>query len=285
MLHWHEVAKTKSARSDFGGFADCWEGQFLGRLKVAMKTLRSHLSDDVIMRRLKREMELWCKLKHPNILRFIGCYTMADTSYMVSPWMENRYSLAYIQAQGSTRPLELLVQVAKGLRYLHHFQPRPVIHGDLKSSNIFISENGDARIADFGLSQFEHEEYDENQSSAWHNGGNPRWQAPELFEEGARRTKATDIFAFGRVMLEFITGKIPFHGLSTARVVIKVMSNTFPDRPNNDDAIARGLDDDMWLLMGECWNADWERRPLIADIFSRLQRALEGRDNDSMVLG
>jgi len=285
MLHEHEITRTmKQTPSGSGGFADCWEGIFLGKLKVAMKTPRSGLADQVSMRRLMREMKVWSRLHHPNILPFIGCCTLEGISYMISPWMENGDALDFVRKGPYSCSLELLLQVANGLQYLHEFDP-PVIHGDLKSANIFISEQGKAHIADFGLSELMIEGADDENSSAWHNGGNPRWQAPEILKEGARRTKETDVFAFGRVMLEFLTGKAPFPGLSTPQAMIKVINNEHPERPRDYDAVARGLDDGMWGLMERCWDTEPSRRPVVADLVSSLHLPLEEPRQPATVAG
>ncbi|KDQ08470.1 hypothetical protein BOTBODRAFT_37909 [Botryobasidium botryosum FD-172 SS1] len=280
----HEYEITRRARptpSCGGGFADCWEGTFLGELKVAMKTPRSALKE-VAKKRLEREIKVWRRLQHPNILPFIGCCTLEDTSYMVSPWVENGDALAYVRRSLHSCSLDLLAQVASGLQYLHEFTP-PVIHGDLKSSNILVSEQGVAFITDFGLSAVKSAQnaIDSN-SSAWHRGGHPRWQAPELLlQEDAKRTEATDVFAFGRVMLEFLTGEIPFSELNSNQVLLEVIGYKHPARPRDDDAVERGLDDGMWRLMQKCWSKDPVLRPVAADIAAYLQSRLIGRSRAS----
>ncbi|KDQ08469.1 hypothetical protein BOTBODRAFT_118615, partial [Botryobasidium botryosum FD-172 SS1] len=272
-----------------GGFADCWEGTFLGELKVAMKTPRSALRE--VAKRVSREIKVWRRLKHPNILPFIGCCTLEDTPYMVSPWVENGDALAYVRRSPRSCSLDLLAQVASGLQYLHEFKP-PVIHGDLKSSNILVSEQGVAFITDFGLSAVKSAQnaVDSN-SAAWHRGGHPRWQAPELLlQEDTRRTEATDIFAFGRVMLEvsmfpprvrFLTGEVPFSKLSSYQVLLEVIGYRHPARPRGDDAAERGLDDEMWRLMQRCWSKDPALRPAVADITTYLQSCLINRSHAS----
>jgi len=200
-------------------------------------------------------------------------------SYMISLWMENGDALTYVQKNPSASRLNLLVQAAKGLQYLHNFDP-PVIHSDLKGANIFISKTGNVYIADFGLSEHVIRDNAVEHSSAWHNGGNPRWQAPEILDaetrEDARRAIKTDIFAFGRVMLEFFTGQAPFSDIwQPTHVAQKVVRGDFPERPRDDDIIARGLDDNMWGLMIKCWDMNPSLRPTAADILSRLQSALD----------
>jgi len=272
-----EVVKSKQERSGYGGFADCWEGMFLGQHKVAMKAPRGRFEDD-IERRLAREMKVWSRLSHPNVLPFLGLFTLGPTSYMISPWMENGDALSFVKRNLDADILQLLAQVAAGLLYLHTFNPQ-VIHGDLKGPNIFISESGDACIADFGLSELKVQGQDPTYSTPWYLGGHPRWQAPEILKaetkEQARRTTETDIFAFGRVMIELLTGCVPFWYFSQdIQVAMKVIGGGLPERPCDSVVVARGLDDDMWELMLACWDVDPTQRPSARDIASRLQTAL-----------
>ncbi|KDQ09418.1 hypothetical protein BOTBODRAFT_36998 [Botryobasidium botryosum FD-172 SS1] len=253
-----------------------------------MKALRAHLKEDVMERRMKREMGVWGRLDHPNVLPFIGWHTLGPTSYMVSPWMENGDALAYVTWNPQANRLQLLVQAADGLHYLHTGIKKPVVHGDLKAANIFISSTGIARIADFGLSEYAEEEKPPRYSSEWYYAGNLRWQAPEIVnassKEEVRRTTETDNFAYGRVMLELFTGQIPFFYLSdnTLSIFELVRHGQFPERPLDKDVIAKGLDDNMWELMKRCWSVEPKQRPSAAGLLHHLKavRAPRGRLDD-----
>ncbi|KDQ14108.1 hypothetical protein BOTBODRAFT_110477 [Botryobasidium botryosum FD-172 SS1] len=276
-----EVALSESRVFNSGGFADCWQGLFLGRYKVAMKTPRGRFEEEVRTRRLEREAKVWSHLSHPNVLPFLGLCELDSTSFLVSPWMENGDALEFVQKRPDADCLQLVSAVAKGLEYLHTFEP-PVIHGDLRGPNILISEFGNAYIADFGLSELNIEGYNPNYSTPWLIAGHPRWQAPETInantKEEARRTLATDIFAFGRVMLELFTKKVPLSSIDADfAVMIMVMKGEFPERPCDEGIEDRGLSDDMWELMLECWAVDPSQRPDARSIVVRLSTALETR--------
>ncbi|KDQ07856.1 hypothetical protein BOTBODRAFT_95678, partial [Botryobasidium botryosum FD-172 SS1] len=182
-----------------------------------------------------REARVWNHLIHPNVLPFLGVCTLDSVPYLISPWMENGHALDYVKEHPNADPLRLLVEIANGVNYLHTFKPKPVIHGDLRGPNILISLSGNARIADFGLSELKVDAYDTNYSTPFVVAGHPRWKAPELVraENGAdaRRNTTTDVFAFGRVMLELFTGKIPFSDLDEAMVIVKVWGGELPQRP------------------------------------------------------
>ncbi|KDQ16384.1 hypothetical protein BOTBODRAFT_94587, partial [Botryobasidium botryosum FD-172 SS1] len=221
------------------------------------------------LQRLAREAKVWNQLSHPSVLPFLGLCILDSVPYLVSPWMENGHVLDFVQKNPNVDRLRLLAQVADGLRYLHSFQPRPVIHGDLRGPNILISSSGNACITDFGLSELKTDTYETNYSTPFITAGHPRWQAPEIVraenKEEARRNTTTDVFAFGRVSLEMFTGRVPFFDLAyDAAVITKVQSSDpFPRRPGDE---ASGLDDTIWQLMMDCWHATPTERPTATDL-------------------
>ncbi|KDQ09873.1 hypothetical protein BOTBODRAFT_116602, partial [Botryobasidium botryosum FD-172 SS1] len=238
--------------------------------------------------RLAREAKVWGCLTHPNILPFLGLHHLGSTSYLVSPWMTNGHALAFVKQNADADVPKLLAQVADGLAYLHTFHPQ-VVHGDLKGANIFISESGDACIADFGLSELKDPTQEPTYSTPWLIAGHPRWQAPELLnaetKEQIRRTTQTDVFAFGRVMLEVLcfhqsatclfTGVVPFSYIDAdMQVARKVQTGQLPDRPCDAAVVEKGFNDAMWELMLACWSTDPLQRPSA----SSLQIALKARN-------
>jgi len=210
-LNGYEV--TKLDRSWSGGFGGISEGLFLGEHRVALKYHSPSTHSPRWKRRFDRETRIWRQLRHPNVLRFIGPCVMSDTIYLVSPWMDNGGAVGFLKKSPNADCLRLLVQVAEGLDYLHASH---VVHGDLKGSNVLVSGAGDAVIADFGLADISDEEDNKYvNSTAWLVPGNLRWQAPEPISaetmEEIRRTTKTDMFAFGRLAIEFITREAPFY--------------------------------------------------------------------------
>jgi len=217
-------------------------------------------------------MEVWQGLTHPNVLPLIGSVTLESKIYMVSPWMSNGDMVGYLMRNPGVDRVKLLLEIAEGLKYLHNFEPA-VIHGDLKGTNILISENGVACLADFGLSHRSFQgDYQEN-SNEWHDGGNPRWKAPELLraatpEEG-ERTMKSDIFAFGRVIVEVFTGKVPFAYVSSNTLVsMLVAKGKQPRKP-------KGIDDRVWGLAKDCSQMESGKRPNAQNVVQRLQGASE----------
>ncbi|KDQ06680.1 hypothetical protein BOTBODRAFT_243939 [Botryobasidium botryosum FD-172 SS1] len=219
-----------------GGFGECWKGIFLGNHSVAMKCARSLVPEETAIRRTSRELEL----------------------YLVSPWMVNGDAREFVNRHPDVNRVVLILQAAKGLCYLHTCNPA-IVHGDLKAANVLISKLGEARIADFGLSRRAITGISLGYSDTWRLAGNARWQAPELLlglddEKQERRTIESDMFAFGRFMIEIYTGEIPFSNFSDFAVLVSLARGMrlLPIRPTEPEVVSRGLDDDAWKLITEC---------------------------------
>lgn len=191
---------------------------------------------------------------------------------MLSPFMKEGDLRPFLKRNPSANRAQMVLQIAYGLLYLHM---RGVIHGDLKGANILVSDTGEPRLADFGLSHRDIQESAVVNSLAFQNGGNPRWQSPELLKartsEEAERTRASDMFAFGRVIIEVYTEEVPFADvlLNTA-VMQMVMNGESPAKPTDRKIIERGLDDRMWDIAKDCSQHDPPARLDIRAAISRL---------------
>ncbi|KDQ16998.1 hypothetical protein BOTBODRAFT_30376 [Botryobasidium botryosum FD-172 SS1] len=261
-----------------GGTASCYEGMFLERHPVVLKRLDR--LDARLELRFSREVAVWKQLKHPRILDLIGLHTHGNTKYMVSPLMMYGSAREYLKPHlDSNCTLKVLLQTAQGLEYLHNHEPNVVVHGDLYSKNILVSDSGDIRIADFGLSMIMEEFFPDQYSLSWHNGGNIKWKAPECLRlidgQPAPRTTMSDIFSFGRVIVELTTLKEPFPDIPDQYEFWDHIKdgNILPPRPTDEETIARGLNDELWRLVEDCCK-DAELRPTAAEVVRRLEAML-----------
>ncbi|KDQ07606.1 hypothetical protein BOTBODRAFT_139894 [Botryobasidium botryosum FD-172 SS1] len=268
-----EVAKTGTKPFAEGGFKACWRGMFLGRQEVAMTCPRPHDSDADARRRALREINVWQDLRHPNILPFLGSYLCKSRIYMLSPLMKEGDIISYLRRNPDADHTRMILQIAYGLLYLHTHDP-VVVHGDLKSSNILVGDTGVACLAGFGLSHKEIETATPK-SAAFQIGGNPRWQSPELLTarnaKEAERTTASDMFAFGRVIIEVYTEEIPFANIPSLPPIMQmVMNGESPVRPTDREVIERGLDDRIWEIAKDCSHHEPYARLTIQRAISRL---------------
>ncbi|KAI6008736.1 kinase-like domain-containing protein [Pisolithus orientalis] len=285
-----EVTKVGQHPVFHGGFADVWKGVWTNSAGesrvVALKFLRQcyGVAQDVrekVLRRLKAEVIAWYRLQHPNIAPLYGVIQSANSMAMVSPWCKNGTIMHYLERE-DVQPdrLALLLQVASGASYLHNMKP-VVVHGDLRGTNILISDAGTAVITDFGLSTVI-EELSLMESglqaaklrSSGHRGST-RWMAPELFialvdDEVPQITTESDVYSFGCVCLEVATGYPPYaHRWNDPAVTVDIMRGVKPSRgaPTTCKIVfTEKQKEEFWEILNQCWDPIPMLRPSMASV-------------------
>ncbi|OAX43630.1 kinase-like protein [Rhizopogon vinicolor AM-OR11-026] len=274
------IKKLEQYSYGAGGHGDIWKCSMStqsGTRRVAVKVIRvAQADDEELLRkaswRIRREAYVWIKLSHDNILSFEGIVDdFGRLPALVSPWMENGSLSVYLKETfpklSDHRKLKLVQQVAAGLSYLHG---NDIVHGDLTGTNIFVDDSGNLRLADFGLSMIAAESGNLTFSSL--QLGNTRWMGPEFLEpsddgDGSQSpqkpTKTGDIYSFGCIMLQILSGEEPYAWIKHAPHVIT--------------AIARGLEpfkkninmgEVYKLLSSRCLSRIPEQRPSIVEIMT-----------------
>lgn len=179
---------------------------------VAVKEIKFDEDPDMlkIINRLFREIKLWLKLEHENIVPLFGVTDgFGSLPALISPWFQNGTLTGYLQRKHKmlsyNAKFALLRDVARGLQYLHS---QSIIHGDLSGNNILVDKNGKASLADFGLSAL----LPERTSQAL-LPTNPTctapYMAPEylIFDDEGNMslvfTPKSDVYSFGGIMLQF----------------------------------------------------------------------------------
>ncbi|KAJ6468973.1 kinase-like domain-containing protein [Mycena vulgaris] len=189
--------------------------------------------------------------------------------------MEHGTVLQYLNVNGRGNVAKFLFEIAQGLHYLHS---KNVVHGDLRGTNILLTQEWTACLADFGLASV---------SDITNNGSSTRagsycWTAPELIcPEGFGlkfvRTAATDVYAFGCVCVELYTGNPPFS--SDGAAIVAVIGGKRPGRPAGEPPMPNVL----WQHVNEYWVQDPSSRPgardLVEDMSSVLLMVESASDN------
>ncbi|KAK6992507.1 kinase domain-containing protein [Favolaschia claudopus] len=252
-----------------GGYGDIWKGLVRGQ-SVCVKMLRIFQDSDIAMavKEFGAEAIIWRQLCHPNVLPFFGLYYIDQRLCLISPWMQNGNIMEFLTANSPDTPrrFSMILDIASGLEYLHS---QNTIHGDLKGINILVSPSGRACIADFGLSIVVNAmTLRLTTSTIVNRGGTARYHAPELFDTGVK-TFASDIYAFGCVAYEIMTGTVPFRELSNdMQIMFRVLKGERPERlPSCTGTPAL---DSVWELVEMCWDAEKEKRPQTDEINKRL---------------
>ncbi|KAG8908809.1 hypothetical protein FRB99_003047 [Tulasnella sp. 403] len=201
-----------------GGFGDIFIGWDGSGNKVAAKRARCTSTGDVepdkLLRRLRREGETWQRLHHVFVLPFLGMSCIGGRLHLVSPFVGNGSLSVYIRSHPDADRVRLvshfrlcvfrygahrsvsgqLRESADAIAYLHR---QGILHGDIKASNVLVSDDAHALVCDFGLSRA----VDAMTSSALKGAGSVRWQAPELWRKQPKSIK-TDVYAFGMLITE-----------------------------------------------------------------------------------
>ncbi|KAG9029147.1 hypothetical protein FS837_003634 [Tulasnella sp. UAMH 9824] len=272
-----------SIQAAYGGFSDIWQcdARFFNgwNVVVAVKKLRAaklppglSKSDTTkkLLGRLKKELQVWMRLQHPNVVPLLG-FTFDEEIAIISPWFGHGNVSDYLLQHPDTDRMQLVQGVASGLLYLHSSAP-VVVHGDIKPDNVLIDQFGCPRIIDFGLSKLVEEEpgLSSLNSASLRDAGNARWIAPELLlTEDVSRSCRTDIFSWGCVAFFILTGDVPFKGTLDRQLPIARFNHA---NPIPDGALYPVLDSNSTLmnLLRSCWNENPEVRPEMSDIVKAL---------------
>lgn len=256
-------------------------------IQVAIKTPRGGPPDDLDnIKRIIKEVHIWSKLRHENVLRLLGITTEFEfTVSIVSPWMSRGNVRDYVRDR-AVDPCPLIMGIAKGLHYLHSYDPSPIFHGDLKGANVLISDTGNALLADFGFSHSVNSSCDiievpNNRGMK----GTINWMAPEMFD-CAEVSAEADVWAFGMTALELFTCKDPFYNICPKAnlVEVRIIQGRLPDRPSDEDTHSR-MTDSWWGICYSCWNQSPSSRPTTAKLVNSIAEIMNVSPESSIPNG
>lgn len=246
-----------------GSYGDLYRGTYCGQ-DVAIKVLKPERLDADLQREFAQEVYIMRKVRHKNVVQFIGACTRPPNLCIVTEFMSGGSVYDYLHNQKGVFKLPALVKVAidvsKGMDYLHQ---NNIIHRDLKAANLLMDENEVVKIADFGVARVQA-----------HSGvmtaetGTYRWMAPEVIEHKPYDRKA-DVFSFGIVLWELLTGKLPYDYLTPLQAAVGVVQKGL--RP----IIPKQTHPRLAELLERCWQQDPTLRPDFSEITEILQHTLK----------
>ncbi|HEV7614651.1 MAG TPA: protein kinase [Solirubrobacterales bacterium] len=245
---------------------------------VAVKVLAEHLSDDErFVARFRREALAVAKLIHPNIVQVYDTGIDEGRHYIVMEYVDGRSGAQILQRHGPVGPeiaAEIGVQACSGLDYAHR---RGIIHRDVKPGNLMVfggpvgGGEMTVKLTDFGIARAIEQTRITQVGSVV---GTAAYLAPEQVR-GEEATPATDVYALGVVLYQFLTGRLPYEGSSLAELAVRQQNEKpLPPSTYNDEvpetlggAVLRALEGDP------------HRRYASADeLAGGLRMGLEGED-------
>ena len=257
------------------------------RIRAASRAKSRHLT-----RFLVHEVRIMAAVRHPNLCRFLGvCIEPGEQSILME--FASLGSLRDVLDKDpllcAWRRFQLLFGVVNGLRKLHAHTPRPIIHHDLKSLNVLVTEDPStgawvAKIADFGLATGG---FSTESSSQHKGGGTPTHLPPEVID-GGTFTTAGDVYSLGIVVWECITSNDPFEGMKSVTISRTVVDKQRRPLLSATPAPGSVFSAEQWrFLAGElisgggedgaqprgCWAQDPASRPSLRAVAQSFQAA------------
>lgn len=211
-----------SAKIGQGSFGTVYKGKLSDGREVAIKRSDAGIKGKRPIEEKENafisELELFSRIHHKHLVGFIGFCKEEHEMLLVYEYMKNESLFnhlhgtpaitdddAEILKSWKTR-IKILLDVARGIDYLHNYAVPPIIHRDIKSSNILLDRNWTAKVSDFGLSLSESGSDSEGTHPSIKTAGTLGYMDPEYYGLNHLTTKS-DVYGFGVVMLEVLTGK------------------------------------------------------------------------------
>ena len=232
-----------------GGWGEVKVAHFRG-LKVAAKCLHEVIISPYNMSAFSREMNIASKIRHPNLLQFIGA-TTEDNPIILTELMPTSLRKE-LESGGLAYPaiLSISVDVACALNYLHLFKPHPILHRDVSSANVLLQPMGGgwrAKVSDYGSANLQ-------PLARTNTPGNPVYSAPESFNP-REHSPAMDVFSYGVLLIE-------------------MMVCQFPEKEKRKDHIEAITRPTLKDLIQRCLLENYRLRPTMAGIIKELNESI-----------
>ncbi|KAI3694185.1 hypothetical protein L1987_77146 [Smallanthus sonchifolius] len=271
-----------------GGYGSVYFG-ILGEKEVAIKKMRSNKSKEFLA-----ELKVLCKIHHINVVELLGFASGDDHLYLVYEFISNGSLSEHLhdpllkghQPLSWTARAQIALDAAKGIEYFHDHTKERYVHRDIKTSNILLDNRLRAKVADFGLAKFVGRTNDDD-FIATRLVGTPGYLPPECVKELHVTTK-TDVFAFGVVLAELITGKRALmrdnREPNKMKSLITVITNVFKEEEDPEGALVSIRDgslrdsypiEDLYKMAEIsywCLSEDPNNRPEIREVVESLAR-------------
>ncbi|ESO97140.1 hypothetical protein LOTGIDRAFT_180583 [Lottia gigantea] len=214
---------------------------------------------------LEKEAQVLSVLSHRNIIQFYGAVTEDPNFCLVTEYASHDSLYAYLKNPENELDFNQILkwarEIATGMNYLHCEAPIKVIHRDLKSKNVVISEDWSCKLCDFGASRFV------GSTTKMSLAGTFPWMAPEVIQSFPV-SETCDTWSYGVVLWELLTHQVPFNGIDGFQVAWLIVEK------GERLTIPSTCPPCFGKLMRHCWENDPKKRPQFKQILLELDKLL-----------
>ncbi|XP_004510763.1 calmodulin-binding receptor-like cytoplasmic kinase 2 isoform X3 [Cicer arietinum] len=196
-----------------GGFGAVYKTKLLDGTIVAVKRAKKTMHEKHLGVEFQSEIQTLSRVEHLNLVKFYGYLDQGDEKIIVVEYVPNGTLREHLDCiHGNVLELaarlDIAIDVAHALTYLHMYMDHPIIHRDIKSSNILLTENFRAKVADFGFAK----QAPDSDSGMTHISTQVKGTAGYLDPEYLKTyqlTEKSDVYSFGVLLVELVTGRRP----------------------------------------------------------------------------
>ena len=246
-----------------GASGEVYLGNLHGTAVAVKRIVIENMSEEETLS-FEKECRLVQTLRHPNVVLFMGTCMDGESTLIVTELMEyGDLHQIYSETPRQESDVEMLQfalslgsHVARGGSYIHSFKP-PIIHRDMKSSNILLNEQRVAKISDFGLSRTKAKD------ATMTRCGSPLWCAPEILK-GVHFDEKCDVYGYAIILWEALAWKEPWVGVKMMQVINNVTNGKRPKIPAY-------VPEPIMELIKRCWAQDPKERPSFKEVVVYLE--------------
>jgi serine/threonine protein kinase len=269
-----ELDLDEKAKIGHGTFADVFRVELPVTGPCAFKRLRGNIAENALM---KEAAAMW-ELRHSaNVIRLLKVCTEPGQQGLLLELADGGSlgDLLHVRKERLTEAelLQILHDAASGLECVHQHNH---VHLDVKADNVLLTKDRRAKLADFGASKQARTTYRDTKVALTF-----QWSAPEMLQAMPKISSACDIWSFGMLMFEVLTGDVPFANVEVHKLAKTIADGVLPKLPST-------VNPSLAKVMQKCWQMDPAKRPtaseLLAEIGSLLARPCTGPCLNSVVL-
>ncbi|KAI9096399.1 hypothetical protein K1719_026118 [Acacia pycnantha] len=287
---WFSFEEVKKYTNNFsdanaigaGGYGKVYQAVLPSGELVAIKRASQESMQGAV--EFKTEIELLSRVHHKNLVGLVGfCYDKGE-QMLVYEYVPNGTIMDSLSGKSGIRMnwirrLKVAVGAARGLAYLHELADPPIIHRDIKSSNILLDDHLNAKVADFGLSKLKDSDRGHITTQV---KGTMGYMDPEYYMT-QQLTEKSDVYSFGITMLELVTARKPIEqGKFIVREVLRIMDRSkelynlhaLIDPMIKQEGNPKGLEKFVDLAL-KCVKDHAEERPTMADVVKEIENILQ----------